>query len=215
MYKVFLFAGTTEGRELAGFLSRAGVEVFVFTATEYGKSLIGEAENMVLSYERLSAEKMEEQIRTEKPDLVVDATHPYAELVTENIRSACIHTHTELIRLVRDEGTWDGGDITYVSSAKEAAEFLSRTEGNVLLTTGSKDLAEFTAVPGYEERIYARVLFLPDVAKSCAGLGFRGSRLICMQGPFSKELNTAMLRQYDCKWMVTKASGMEGGFPEK
>ena len=215
MYKVFLFAGTTEGRELAGFLSRAGVEVFVFTATEYGKSLIGEAENMVLSYERLSAEKMEEQIRTEKPDLVVDATHPYAELVTENIRSACIHTHTELIRLVRDEGTWDGGDITYVSSAKEAAEFLSRTDGNVLLTTGSKDLAEFTAVPGYEERIYARVLSLPDVAKSCAGLGFRGSRLICMQGPFSKELNTAMLRKYDCKWMVTKASGMEGGFPEK
>lgn len=215
MYKVFLFAGTTEGRELAEFLSRAGVKVFVFTATEYGKSLIGKREHMVLSHERLSAEEMEEQIRTEKPDLVVDATHPYAELVTENIRSACIHTHTELIRLVRDEGTRDGGDIIYVNSPKEAAEFLSRTEGNVLLTTGSKDLAEFTAVPGYEERIYARVLSLPDVVKSCAGLGFQGSRLICMQGPFSKELNTAILRQYDCKWMVTKASGTEGGFPEK
>ena len=215
MYKVFLFAGTTEGRELAEFLSRAGVEVFVFTATEYGKSLIREAEHMVLSPERLSAEEMEEQIRAEKPDLVVDATHPYAELVTENIRSACIHTYTELIRLVRDEGTWDGGDITCVSSAKEAAEFLSRTEGNVLLTTGSKDLAEFTAVPEFEERIYARVLSLPDVVKSCDEMGFRGNHLICMQGPFSKELNTAMLRQYGCKWMVTKASGMEGGFPEK
>ena len=80
MYKVFLFAGTTEGRELAEFLSRAGVEVFVFTATEYGKSLIGEAEHMVLSPERLSAEEMEEQIRIQKPDLVVDATHPYAEI---------------------------------------------------------------------------------------------------------------------------------------
>ncbi|MCQ4987352.1 precorrin-6A/cobalt-precorrin-6A reductase, partial [Anaerostipes caccae] len=95
--------------------------------------------------------------------------------VTENIRSACIHTHTELIRLVRDEGTWDGGDITCVSSAKEAAEFLSRTEGNVLLTTGSKDLAEFTAVPEFEERIYARVLSLPDVVKRCDEMGFRGN----------------------------------------
>ncbi|MFR5071008.1 MAG: precorrin-6A/cobalt-precorrin-6A reductase [Bianqueaceae bacterium] len=32
-----------------------------------------------------------------------------------------------------------------------------------------------------------------------------------MQGPFSQELNTAMLRQYDCRYLLTKNSGDAGG----
>ncbi len=36
-----------------------------------------------------------------------------------------------------------------------------------------------------------------------------------MQGPFSQELNVALLRQYHIQWMVTKASGRTGGYPEK
>ena len=47
------------------------------------------------------------------------------------------------------------------------------------------------------------------------GLGFEGKHLICMQGPFSKELNIAMLRQLDCRYLVTKESGNTGGFLEK
>ena len=46
-------------------------------------------------------------------------------------------------------------------------------------------------------------------------LGFEGKNLIAMQGPFSKELNAAMLRQYDCRYLVTKDSGKAGGFEEK
>ncbi|MBS7007394.1 precorrin-6A reductase [Anaerostipes sp.] len=215
MYKIFLFAGTTEGRKLSEFLNRAEAAVYVFTATEYGESLVEHGKNMILSHERLSAEEMEAQIRREKPDLVLDATHPYAQQVTENIRTACINTHTEYVRLVREEIEKDAEDVVYADSAQEASEFLSGTEGNILLTTGSKDLALYTAVPDYGKRIYARVLSLPEVVKDCAELGFQGSHLICMQGPFSAELNTAMLRQYNCRWMVTKDSGKEGGFLEK
>lgn len=36
-----------------------------------------------------------------------------------------------------------------------------------------------------------------------------------MQGPFSEELNLAMLRQIRARWLVTKASGAAGGFQEK
>lgn len=215
MYKIFIFAGTTEGRKLTEFLSGFGVMVYAFTATEYGESLIGKRDHVVLSHQKLSCEEMEEQIRREKPDLVLDATHPYADLVTENISLACKNTHTELVRLIRDGFDCDGEGIIYVDSAKQAAKFLSRTEGNVFLTTGSKALMEYTAVPDYEKRMFVRVLSMPDVVKYCANLGFQGSHLICMQGPFSKELNTAMLKQYDCSWMVTKESGREGGFLEK
>ena len=43
----------------------------------------------------------------------------------------------------------------------------------------------------------------------------RGKHLIGMQGPFSRELNAAMLRQYDCRYLVTKDTGKAGGFQDK
>ena len=46
-------------------------------------------------------------------------------------------------------------------------------------------------------------------------LGFSGKNLICMQGPFTEDLNVAMLRQAQASWMVTKESGKAGGFLEK
>ncbi|SCJ67571.1 cobalt-precorrin-6x reductase [uncultured Blautia sp.] len=36
-----------------------------------------------------------------------------------------------------------------------------------------------------------------------------------MQGPFSQELNEALIRQYHIAWVVTKDGGTAGGFPEK
>ena len=68
---------------------------------------------------------------------------------------------------------------------------------------------------GYKERLYARVLSTPEVVKTCAELGFEGKHLICMQGPFSEELNVAMMRQIDAAYLVTKESGKAGGFEEK
>ena len=40
MEKILLFAGTTEGRKAAEFLSLSGIKTDVLTATEYGKSII-------------------------------------------------------------------------------------------------------------------------------------------------------------------------------
>ncbi len=70
-------------------------------------------------------------------------------------------------------------------------------------------------MPDYRERLYARVLSLPEVVKSCAELGFQGSHLICMQGPFSLEMNCALIHQTGARFLVTKDTGAAGGFPEK
>ena len=64
-------------------------------------------------------------------------------------------------------------------------------------------------------RLYARVLSTEETFEICKELGFEGKQLICMQGPFSEEMNLAMLRHVDAKYFVTKESGKAGGFPEK
>lgn len=101
-----------------------------------------------------------------------------------------------------------------VKDMAAAAEQLTRMPGNVLLTTGSKELHHF-AVPGLVERCWPRVLPMLASLARCLDLGFPPAHILCMQGPFSRELNAALLRQYDIRVLVTKDTGGYGGFQAK
>ena len=216
MYKFLVFAGTVEGRQLACGLADAGVLVTASVATEYGEKIIAPREGLTVHQGRMGREEMEAFIRAEGFVQVVDATHPYAAEVSANIRAACQGAEVPCMRLLREsESAEETEDWVSVSSAAEAAEYLNHTEGNVLLTTGSKELKEFTAVRDYQTRLFPRVLSTAESVLSCVELGFEGKNLICMQGPFSEELNTAMLRQIGASYMVTKETGRSGGFGAK
>ena len=214
MYKVLVFAGTTEGYEICRFLADHQVQTMGFAATEYGGKSLTENEYLTVQTGRLDEAAMEQVFAQEKPEMVLDATHPYAAEVTGNIRTACEKTQTPYRRVLRESGSHEEKAV-YVESVQAAAQYLDQTQGNVLLTTGSKELAGFTGMKDYQERLYARVLSLPNVMQACAELGFEGKHLIGMQGPFSRELNAAMLRQYHCKYLVTKDTGKAGGFQDK
>ena len=102
-----------------------------------------------------------------------------------------------------------------MDSVDEAVNYLEQTQGKILITTGSKELDKYTRLTNYKERCYARVLsVLPSVMQSIE-LGFSGKHLIAMQGPFSMEMNLALLHQTEAKYFVTKESGKNGGFAEK
>jgi precorrin-6Y C5,15-methyltransferase (decarboxylating) len=214
MYKVLVFAGTTEGYEICRFLADHQVRTMGFAATEYGGKSLTENEYLTVQTGRLDETAMEQVFIQEKPEMVLDATHPYAAEVTVNICTACEKTQTLYRRVLRESGSREDKAV-YVESVQAAAQYLDQTQGNVLLTTGSKELAGFTGMKNYQERLYARVLSLPNVMQACAELGFEGKHLIGMQGPFSRELNAAMLRQYRCKYLVTKDTGKAGGFQDK
>ena len=214
MCKICVFAGTAEGRDLVSLLTDRGVAVTACVAMDYGASLLPSSPLLTVSAKRLSQEEMEALFRRERFDLVADATHPYAPAVTENVAAACAETGTEYLRILRDASR-DASDGIVVPDAKAAAEFLAGTEGNVLLTTGSKDLPVFAAVPGASERLYARVLPLEDSIAACRAAGLSGAHILAMQGPFSREMNEATLRAVSARWLVTKESGSAGGFEER
>ena len=160
--------------------------------------------------------EMEELIRSETPHLVVDATHPYAKAVTENIVRAAGNTGTEYMRVVRDSYDSAGGDAVYAETLEEAIAWLkAHPEGRILAATGSKELDKYAEIPDYRSRVYARVLSTAESVMKAAALGFEGKNLIAMQGPFSIEMNKALIRQYDIRYMVTKESGSTGGYADK
>ena len=170
MYKICVFAGTTEGRELVERLCRQNVQVRACVATEYGETLLSPAENLTVSARRLTTEEMAELFRAEGFDAVVDATHPYASAVTENIAAACDETGTAYLRLLRRSGETPE-DAVFVADIPAAVEYLNTVEGNILLTTGSKELARYTGIRAFARRVYERVLTMEDSLALCRGAG--------------------------------------------
>lgn len=177
--------------------------------------------------------------------LVIDATHPYAAVVSENILTACAAAGVRCIRVEREDSgagehgiesaqkalperestgagekasASEGAAFHWVESIEEAAAWLageSAQRPNILITTGSKELAPYTRIPDFAARCYVRALPTVEALEKCQTLGFRRDHLILMQGPFSEEMNVAQLRYAEAGYLVTKASGETGGFPEK
>lgn len=216
MKTVLVFAGTTEGRELTEALDRSGVPCHACVATEYGHQVLKTSDRVQIHRGRLDAAGMRDLYGQIGCEIVVDATHPYAEKVTETIRESIENTDIRYIRLLRsNDGQAECEDILYYDSAEDCIRGLESTEGNILLTTGSKQLALFTASESLKSRLYARVLPGTESLKLCLDAGLEGGRIIAMQGPFSEEMNIATIREFDIKHLVSKESGITGGVDSK
>ena len=214
--KVVIFGGTSEGRMLSECLCRNKIAHTLCVATDYGEEVLEHSEYAHVLQGRLDTEQMTDLIRREQCFVVVDATHPYAVEVSKNIRKACERTKIKYLRFLRDEeSVIDVKSDVLVSSATEAAAYLDGQEGAIFLTTGSKELPAFTAGVHKTERLFVRVLPSAAVVASCRELGLEGKQICAMQGPFSEEMNRALLQQTKAAWLVTKDTGITGGFPEK
>lgn len=213
---ILIFAGTSEGRRLAEILSEKEIPAVVCVATEYGQEQIGALPGVGVRVGRLDAGQMRELIAELSPAAVVDATHPYAELVSANIRTACEAEKVRCIRLLRESSGGDQmEDAVVFDDCGTAAEWLNGREGNILLTTGMKELPVFAEAIADKTRIYARVLLQETVISETGRLGLSKKQMICMQGPFTREMNAATIRQVGAKYLVTKESGAAGGFAQK
>ena len=242
--KVVIFGGTTEGRQLAEYLIQLNkkqkmqtIEVHVCVASEYGAQVLPDAAALKVHVGRLEQEDMQGFLQKVQADICVDATHPYAVIVTQNIYQACKVVGVPYVRVRRemqdeprstDSGmqmsgthiadadrkryTNETSDSIYVGDIQAAVDYLKGVTGNILITTGSKELHLYTQIPDYESRCTARVLPIQSVVEACTELGFTGKHLICMQGPFDLEMNLATLRYADADFVVTKASGKNGGY---
>lgn len=213
--RVLIFAGTTEGRTLSEYLSENRIEHTVCVATEYGEEVLSVSPYMTIHQGRMGVSEMEKLMQTGSFAAVVDATHPYAVEVTANIREASQEAKLPYLRLKRCLDTETEGSVFYFHSNEECVDALEKTEGNILLTTGSKELATYCSRPLVKERLYVRILPGMESISICTELGIKGKQMIAMQGPFSTEMNEAILHQYEIACMVTKKSGRQGGYPEK
>lgn len=219
MKNIIIFSGTTEGRTLSLLLSNNKISHFVSVATDYGEKLCMESPYVKVKKGRMDFEAICNFMVDNKIEIVIDATHPYAREITKNIKEAADKYGIKYMRYVRsvseDELLKEKDSIKYFETADECAKALYEVEGNIFLTTGSKELSIFCEDERIRKRLIARVLPGIESIEICEKNGLLGRQIVAMQGPFSYDMNLLMLKQFNISCMVTKQSGRIGGFEDK
>lgn len=215
MSEILIFGGTTEGRELAEFCHLNRIPAAVCVTTQLGKELLSSFDTLKIITGKKDYGQIVNMLSKEKFSFVLDATHPFAENATENIKKACEDTHIKLFRIIRDSEKIDYDNIKYFDSIGDAAKYADKRPGNVLVTTGSKNLAEYTWMENFSDRIVVRVLPCSEIISSCIKMGFKKENIIGEVGPFTLEQNCSHIRRNNISIVITKESGKNGGFSEK
>lgn len=214
MKQVVIFAGTTEGRKLSEYLAEVGVQHTVCVATEYGELAMAAHPMVKVHQERMNRQQIKEFLVKGSYAVAVDATHPYAEIITRNVKEAAEEAGIPYLRFQRETADKDNG-VTFFEKHEDCAHVLERTEGNILLTIGSKELSAYCALEKLKDRLYVRILPSAESILLCEEHGICGKQVIAMQGPFTAKLNEAIMQQYGISCLVTKESGISGGYPQK
>ena len=213
--KIFVTAGTADGRNLAEFLSQRGHFVTASVVSEYGKKILEHYYGIKISEKKLNADELTEILRGNF-DVLVDASHPYAVNISQNAIDACRRAEISYIRFERDEVEVSAENIFHVENYEQAAIKAAELGKNIFITTGSRNLKKFVESPALKDcNLTVRILPTAEVLNECENLGLTPKNIIAMQGPFSTGLNVEMFKQYHADVIITKNSGKTGGADTK
>ncbi len=233
-HALWVFSGTSDGNALANELAQQGYPVVVSTATGYGGEVAAQHCSGVSVWAgHQGVEARKQALSQNQARAIVDATHPYASLISEQLMGLSKSMNIPYLRFERpssvgcaDEGSASLSSIgercaslrsahpTY--SLEQAADQAIALGRRIFLTTGSKDLATFLNAPGAAEREwFVRVTPEPEFIQRAIDLGVPRSHICAMQGPFSEAFNTALWRDLKIDCVITKDSGDAGGYNAK
>lgn len=209
---IWVIGGTKDSRDfIESFPFKE--KLVVTTATEYGGKLLENIEDIKVFCKRLDLEGMNKFIEENNINKIIDLSHPYAEEVSRNAIECSRVKEIDYIRFERENLVSEDGVIEF-SDLEFMIKYLESLEGNILVTLGSNNLHKFQNIKN-KSNIYFRILPKWEMIKKAEDLGILPKNIIAMQGPFSKELNVAMMRQLNIKYIVSKKGGNTGGEREK
>ena len=209
---IWVIGGTKDSRDfIESFPFKE--KLVVTTATEYGGKLLENIKDIKVFCKRLDLEGMNKFIVENNIEKIVDLSHPYAEEVSRNAIECSRVKEIDYIRFERENLVSEDGVIEF-SELDIMIKYLEELEGNILVTLGSNNLHKFQNIKN-KSNIYFRILPKWEMIKKAEDLGVLPKNIVAMQGPFSKELNVAMMRQLNIKYIVSKKGGNTGGEREK
>lgn len=199
--KILLLGGTTEAREISEVLAKCANSEAVMSLA--GATSIPGAYPLPLRIggfggaEGLSRYLVENQI-----DLLVNATHPYANRMWQNAIDAARQAGVPLVIFHRPEWAPTAADRwSYARDVDAVVSKLRRVRArNVFLPLGRKELIKFEAVPKHRYLIRAIETFDPP-------LDLPHVTYVKARPPFDKVAEIALMKRHKIDLMVVKNSG--------
>jgi precorrin-3B C17-methyltransferase len=226
-----VFSGTGDGNALARALVDRQGPIIVSTASEYGGEIAREdCPGVTVWAGRQGVEARRRALLGSQARAIVDATHPFAQQISEQLIGLSKELGIPYLRYERPSafdaaggalGTQGALNITgalgsWCDSVADAAQRAIVTGQRIFLATGSKDLATFLDAPNAGQREwFVRITPEPALVRRAIDLGIPRDHILAMQGPFSEAFNTALWRDQRIDCVVTKDSGEAGGFSAK
>ena len=210
MADFLIFGGTTEGRLLAEFCAESRIYADICVATDLGANLLPKSNYINIMTGKKNKDEIAEILQKRRYIAIIDATHPYAAEVTENIKSVC--GEIKYIRVKRNKVKLSG---LIFDNLSEIITLCNNLSGNILSTLGSKESHEITKISNFKERVWLRILPYNENIKQCVTAGLPKEHIIAANPPFSVEQNIAHIRLCRAEILLTKESGSTGGYPEK
>ncbi|MBR3723036.1 MAG: precorrin-6A reductase [Selenomonadaceae bacterium] len=213
---ILLLAGTKDGRELGEALLNKNYRLAISVTSDYGKKLIKENENLIINDKPMDLDKLIAYIKANGIKLLIDASHPYAEIASKNAITAAEKLGIPYIRYEREMATTDYDKIYLAKDYEEAAKMASDFGDNIFFATGSKSAKFFFDSPFLKnKRLIFRVLPSANVLAKLNDAGILAKNIVALEGPFTEELNRALFRAYEADAIITKDSGTVGGTDTK
>ncbi|AXY26120.1 precorrin-6A reductase [Suicoccus acidiformans] len=209
---ILVFGGTSDSIKLMDGLLSKDYDAVISVATAYGKTFSRNFGDRVIQ-KRLNQVDMVEFIKKNSVELILDASHPFADIVSSNAIAAAESTHIPYVRFERPRLKYPK-EVVRVSSIQEACLKALEVAGNIYLTTGSKSMKEYLDYLPVE-RVIARVLPVAEVIESMENLGLNAGQIHAIKGPFTMELNKELYKMSEATSMITKESGQSGGVDTK
>ncbi|MBN9304545.1 MAG: hypothetical protein BGO82_12445 [Devosia sp. 67-54] len=195
--KILILGGTGEARELAARLVALGHEVTTSLAGRTTSPLLPDGELRVGKFGGVPG--LVGYLRAMRFDRLVDATHPYAGLISINAVAAAEQTGIPLVRCMRPE--WvepEGAAWRHVRDLAQAADALPAL-ATVLVTTGHQELE--TLLQRDDCRFVVRLIEPPALPLP------RHARLLLARPPYTLEQELRLFRDEAITHLVSKNSG--------
>ena len=218
--RILILGGTKDSTNIIGHVKKNyDAYILTTTTTEYGARLAGEAGSDNVIARPLPKDEIIDIIRKEDIEILVDATHPFAEHITQTSVSIAHELEMPYIRFERPITNLENIDtshIHYADSFDVAGKLIESefSKGNVLHFAGANTMEDILKHVGVE-RFYPRILKVESSIEKCERLGVDPSHIIPMKGAASLEENIELIEKYDASVMITKESGEVGGVVEK
>lgn len=195
---MLILGGTAEARALAVSLTAKGLSVTSSLAGRVADPALPVGEVRIGGFG--GAEGLASYLTSERPAVVVDATHPFATRISRSAVAACHEVGVPLLRLARP-GWADHSDADswhWVDSYSQAAALASELGSRIFLTTGRTTLPQFLSLDA--EFVLVR-LVEPTFALPA------NWEFITSRGPYTVEAERELMASRRIEVLVTKDSG--------